>query len=607
MNVLGLSAHFHDASAALLVDGKVVAAAAEERFSRQRHDANFPRYAIDFCLKRAALEAGQLDAVVFYEEPHVKFTRVLASTIGGFPWSRKAFVGAMKGWLSNKLFIRDEISRGLDIHPRIVRFVPHHQSHATHAFLSSPFDEAAIMTVDAVGEWTTTSLAVGRRGESSPVKMLDQIQYPSSLGLVYAAFTAFLGFRPNCDECSTMAVSTFGRPTWVDKVREVVKLHRDGTYEVDRRYFDFLATDRPPFTRRFLKLFGEPARPGDLACLDSLAAVPASLPEPTRRLADIAASVQLVLEEALLGLARRLHEQTGLKKLCLAGGVALNCVANRRLLRDGPFESIYIPPDPGDGGGAMGAAMVAAAELEPEATHVGQGGDTPYLGQSYDSDPFRAMLDELDPEVWERRGPGVTTKRTPSKVTVTTLAGEANVTERAVDLLSRERIVGWVQGRFETGPRALGNRSLLAAPGSLDTARRMSQTVKRRAPYRPYAFAIASEAAAGILELPEGDQTMPRWMQVVTPVREDTLADVRGATHCDGTTRPQVCSAADNPRFHALLTAYGQAKGPPALLNTSLNERGLPMAASPVEALAMFARTEMDALIVDNTLIEKVW
>lgn len=607
MNVLGLSAHFHDATASLVIDGRIQAAAAEERFSRQKHDSNLPHHATAFCLEHAGIQAGDLDAIVFYEQPSVKFTRVLASTLGAFPRSRGSFVGAMKGWLTQKLFIRNEISRALDIHPRTVHFVPHHTSHASHAFLTSPFEEAAILCVDAVGEWVCTSISRGRRGQA--VEQLETFEYPHSLGLLYAAFTGFLGLRPNSEECSTMALAAFGKPTRVAEMKELLRLHDDGTYELATGYFDFLATSGHPFTSRLTAAFGEPAEAGLLAeHFDAFTTPTAPAPERVQRYADIAASVQVVLEEALLGLARRARAKTGCENLCFAGGVALNCVANRRLQREAPFERLFIPHDPGDGGAANGAALGWASD-QGQAISPGAGADTPYLGRAYDPGPVLDMIGRLDDEIWERTGPGSTATRVPAAVEVERFDGDdEGLYTRVADLLQDGCIVGWVSGRFENGPRALGNRSLLADPASLDTARRMSRRVKLRAPFRPYSFAVSTEDSERALSLTDADDPSTlRWMQMVADVHPDAREALRAGLHVDGTTRPQVCRAEDNPRFHALLQTFGQARGIGAILNTSLNERGSPMVASPTEALAMFARTDMDALALDGAIIRKRW
>lgn len=609
MITVGVSAWFHDAAAAVVVDGKLVAAAAEERFSRQKHDPAFPQHAVTRCLSQVGLSMDDVDRVMFYEEPHTKFTRVLASTVAGFPLSIRPFVGAMKEWIGGKLFARNEISRILDIHPRRIGFANHHQSHAAHALLTSPYEDAAVLCVDAVGEWACTSIWNLNRQDTNPTP-LDVIDYPHSLGLVFASFTAWLGLTPNSDEASTMALAAFGTPKFEEEIRQIVRLSGDGLYEVDQSYFDFLS-NKLPVSGKFLDRFGPPAERGRLNAFDCFSgADPArspTVPDALQHYADVAASIQKVTEDTLLGLARRAHEQTGSKRLCLAGGVALNCVAVARLVAEGPFESVYVPPDPGDAGGAVGAALLGARALGDQVP-IHAGFSTPYLGTDCNMSGFVDMIGAITPHTWTETASNIPAERHPVGVDVVEISDEQALCDRVVDLLQSGARVGWVQGRFEGGPRALGNRSLLFDPRSLDTARETSKRIKLRAPYRPYAFSVAESGAAGVLE---GDLTrspeLLRRMQTIAKVREDAVDSVRGAVHVDGTTRPQICTEQDNPRFHRLLQTWGQATGSPCLLNTSLNERGIPMVASPVEALAMFTRTDMDALVVDHAVIVKRW
>lgn len=599
MNVLGLSAHFHDAAAALIVDGQLVAAAAEERFSRLRHDASFPKHAARFCLEQAGLTAHDLDSVVFYEEPHQKFTRVLATTLGGFPRTLGPFVGAMKGWLSHKLFVRGGISKALDVHPDLVHMVPHHLSHAAAAFAAAGVDEAAVLVVDAVGEWACTTLGRARRGEG--VTVSETVDYPHSIGLFYAAMTAFLGFRPNADECTTMALAAFGRPVRRDAVAKVLRLEADGAYSLDAGYFDFLQSGERLFTPRFRALFGPPAPEGCFRDLDAMAGGPLS-PE-AQAYADLAASVQAHLEDAVLGLARRLHARTPCDTLVFAGGVALNCVANGRLAAEGPFARVVVPLDPGDGGGAVGAALLGA---DPRFERASSASATPFLGAPARGDLLDDMLPHLEAHAWHG-GAGTLATRSPRAVRWQRHDGDAPLLDDVVGRLVAGQAVGWVQGRFELGPRALGARSLLLAPGRVDRARHVSKTIKRRASLRPYALSCTAEARDAVFAAPPAP-SLERWMQTAAPLRPDALEGLRAGAHVDGTTRPQVVHAAELPRFHALLQAFGAATGgPAALLNTSLNERGEPIVGSAVEALALLARTDLDALVVDDLVIWKEW
>lgn len=604
--VLGISAYFHDSSAALVTGGELVAAA-EERFTRMKHDSNFPHYAIQFCLEQAGIEAQDLDAVVFYEEPHLKFTRVLSSTIAGFPRSRPYFVSAVKQWLGGKLWTHNEISAALDVHPDKVRFVPHHESHVVQAFGASPFEEAAVLTMDAVGEWTCTAISRASRQNGITVETLESVPYPHSLGLVYAAFSAFLGFRPNDGEASTMALAAFGQPRYEAEVRKILRIEPDGTYTIQDRLFNFLSSDTELFTEEFIRIFGQPRdyrKPLPFDSLDDHFGSRQATADD-QRFADIAASVQRVLEEAVLALADRAYRLTGLDKLCLAGGVALNAVANTRVLEQSRFREVFIPSDPGDGGAAAGAALA-------EYYRQSQGNSrrvswTPFVGKSFDSDgeSLRTIIEEVDPEDWSEYLMEGCSGITREELEWQELGSFDEVAETVADELAAGRIVGWVQGRFEIGPRALGNRSLLVDPQNLDAVRRLSAKVKSRAAFRPYALSIREEDVAQVFDFDGPIPNCARWMQMVKRARPEVESKVRGALHCDKTSRLQVCSAADNPRFHRLLTAFGARRGLGALLNTSFNDSGYPIVSSPSEALLMFARTDMDTLVAHQLVIRK--
>jgi carbamoyltransferase len=609
MNVLGISAFYHDSSAALISDGKIVAAAAEERFTRQKHDPNYPRFSIDFCLKEVGLAAQELDRIVFYEDPYIKFTRVLASSLAPFPFSRSAFVRSMRTWLGEKLWVKNQISKNLDVHPDKIAFIPHHLSHAAQAFIGSSFEEAAILTVDAVGEWSSTSLYSASWDGGLKFKEIEVIPYPHSLGLAYSVFTAFIGFRPMDGECSTMALASFGKPIYADQVRKILRVQKDGSYDLDQSYFNFNQFSSVPYSKKFLKVFGEPRRYKDKLPFNTLSENGNAGSEASadhQRYADIAASVQLVLEEALLGLIGKLHKATGLKNLCMAGGVALNCVANTRILKESPFENLFVPPDPGDGGGALGAASYysftedGASRFDPNLCL------TPFLGKEYDEDRDTKMLEHVDTDEWiNYRAEGAAQGR-GMRLNITHHRDFDDLIPGVVDDIKAGHVVGWVQGRFENGPRALGNRSLLIDPGRLDIARKMSLTVKARAPFRPYALSITGEAASKVLDLDGQVPSTAKWMQMVSKVKDDAIPSVRAALHVDSSTRPQVCNRNENPRYHKLLTAYGESTGLPALLNTSFNESGYPLVSSPVEAMLVFARTNMDTLVINNSVVRKV-
>ncbi|MBI3298190.1 MAG: carbamoyl transferase [Elusimicrobia bacterium] len=602
---LGLSYGFHDASAALVVDGVLVAAAAEERFSRQKHDPNFPALSVRWCLEKAGVAASELDAIVYHEDPAATFTRVLASSLAGFPDTRREFVAGLKVWLGKKLWVRNDISKRLDVHPDLVRTLRHHQTHAAQAFLGSPFSEAAVLSVDSVGEWETAAITHATyEGGRPALKPLARAEFPDSLGLVYSTFTAFLGFVPMDGECSTMALAAFGRPVFADEVRKMVRLDPEGLIRVDQDYFNFRNFYADPFTPRFLAaLGGKPRSFKDRLPFDCLADGPSEAPADMNFYADVAASIQLVFEELMVGLAKRAHESAGSANLCLAGGGALNCVANASLLKQPWIERLYVPPDPGDGGASVGAALYGDA-LQGGRT-PGKVGYGPYTGAAFDETRDAALLPHAKPGRYRRFAVRGWQPRPGETWTSERPADFGAVIEEAAAAIADGKIVGWCQGAAESGPRALGNRSILIRPDRLETARRLSTQVKLREPYRPYALSIAEEEAGKVLSLTKAVQTPHRWMQLSAPVRPEAQASVRAAMHVDGTTRPQVCSREDNERYHSLLKAVGRRTGLSAVLNTSFNESGYPIVGTPLEALAMYARTAMDLLVYNGLVVRK--
>lgn len=601
--VLGVSYGYHDASACLVVGGEVIGAAAEERFTRQKHDANFPKFAVDHLLTKAGLTVDELDYVVFHEDPHTKFSRVLTSSLAPFPRSRREFVSSVKAWLGKKLWSLPDISARLQVHPDKVRYLGHHFSHSVQAFMGSGFDEAAILVVDAVGDWSCTAMFKGSWQDGKPViERITEVAYPHSIGLVYSAFTGYLGFNPNDGECSTMALSAYGVPRYADKIREIVgEVEGDG-YRVDQSYFHFADFYNGAVTKRFIEEFGEGRDSRHKLPFSSLGDGKAPTADE-QRWVDIACSLQVVTEERVVQLAKRLGETTGLSKLCYAGGVSLNCVANFRLSCDGPFDEIYIPPDPGDGGTCIGTALyVSALEGQSEPATLGYG---PYVGIDYDETPDLPMIESLDPDHFipylkrgVRQEPGL-------RWCHQTFATDAELCEHVAERLAGREIVGWYQGAFEIGPRALGNRSILIRSDDLDLARRVSSLVKDRAAFRPYAFSVAADRAGDVLDATPAQLAQNRWMQYAVPVKDEMHEQVRGALHVDGTTRPQVCHPEDNPLYHRLLQAFGAHFGIPLILNTSFNPSGYPIVATPVEAMAMFARTDMDALALNRTVVWK--
>ena len=590
MRVLGISCYFHDASACLLEDGKLIAAAEEERFTRIKHDPSFPTHAIRFCLEQGGIEGPELDYVVFFEKPFVKFERLMMTAVSGFPKTYMQFVHGMRSWLFDKLWIRSRIESALGIDKNRILFSDHHVSHAASAYFCSPFDRAATLTFDGVGEWATATIGIGE-GHSLSVKR--EMRFPHSLGLLYSAFTAFLGFEVNEGEYKVMGMAPYGTPRYADRIWEIVRQHEDGSVWTDHRYFSFHHSTHRSFTSRFEKLFGEPRDPsvpfftGDTGWPSYYGDMPTNHQDLLRynqHYADTAASIQLVTEELVLKLAVEAHRETGLTKLCMAGGVALNAVANGRVLNETPFEEVYIQPSAGDGGGSLGAALYA--------WHCALGNserfvmDHAYWGREYDRDSIRAAV--------ERSG-----------YRWTQFEDEHALIDATVDRIVDGEVVGWFQGRFEWGPRALGNRSILADPRRAGMKDIVNGKVKFREPFRPFAPSVLAEAASEYFRLPNEAGGMPeRFMLVVAPI-EDSKRDTIPAVDHMGTARPQTVYKETNPRYYELVRRFGEATGEPVLLNTSFNVRGDPIVASPEDALDTFHQSGLDALVAGDFLIEK--
>src|SRR5947207_1945584 len=547
MDILGISCYFHDAAAALLRDGRLVAAAEEERFTRKKHDYAFPQRAIDFCLRLGGIRGTDLDYVVFFEKPFVKFERLLLSSLQTFPRSHRVFREAMITWLGDKLWIKHLIQKRLGIAPSRILFSEHHLSHAASAYFCSGFDAAAVLTVDGVGEWTTASLGLGRGSE---LRLLKEIRFPHSLGLLYSAFTAFLGFEVNEGEYKVMGMAPFGSPRYVDKVWKVIRLHPDGSFELDMDYFSFHRSTDKTYTRRFETLFGAPRDPRT-NFFTSASGHPAYFGERPRNFgelarqnqhyADIAASIQVVTEEVLLTMARAAHRETGLTRLCLAGGVALNSVANGRILQETPFDALYVQPAAGDGGAAVGAALYAYHAL---------------LGKP------RAFV--MEHAAWgEAHGPDVTERfLRDNGIPFERFDEEDRLLERAVQSLASGHVVGWSQGRFEWGPRALGQRSILADPRRADMKDIVNTKIKFREPFRPFAPSVLAERASQYFALPEAAQHYPaRFMLYVVDVKREHHATLPAITHVDGTGRLQTVREETNGRHYRPHLAFVPAPG----------------------------------------------
>jgi len=574
MKILGISAHYHDSAAALVVDGVPVAAVQEERLSRRKNDAGFPLNAVEWCLDHAKLDPGDLDAVVFYERSMLKFARILTCTLRAFPQSWRSFPHAMKNSLGEKVWVRGLIASHLGVDRRKILFTGHHEAHAAAAFLASPSPRAAILTADGVGEWATLTAGTGARGEKTTISLLREVRFPHSLGMLYSTFTAYLGFAVNEDEYKVMGLAAYGRPTMVDQVRKVIRRTPDGAFAIVPEYFEYQTTAARSYSSSFVDLFGPPRpsyEPIDVATAEG------------RRFADIAASVQRVLEDTLVDIARALQQETKLPDLCFGGGVALNGLANARILAESGFERVFVPPAPGDAGCALGAALYADRVYfnNPDRDIP----DHPFWGPAVDAAHLARAAREDDQHVDE--------------------LDDAALVERVADDLAANRIVGWMDGASEYGPRALGHRSLLAAPHATAMRDRLNRDIKHREEFRPFAPVVTAEAADRYFDLPAGGARLARFMSGVFPVRPEWRAGLAAVTHRDGSARVQVLERSMAPRLHALLEAYGRRSGIPVLLNTSFNVAGEPIVNTALEGYSTFRRCGIDALVAGPAIVTK--
>ena len=576
MNILGVSAHYHDSAAALVIDGQPFCAVQEERLSRHKGDAAFPMLAIEWCLEHAGLEPEALDAVVFYERPMLKFDRILTCALRAFPHSWGTFPKAMKNTLGEKVWMRGIISSRLGVPGRKVLFTEHHQSHAAATFLTAPTSRAAILTADGVGEWATLSVGRGEQNTNggTEINLLREIRFPHSLGMLYSTFTAYLGFRVNEGEYKVMGLAAYGRPTMTDKVHQLIQRTSDGAFSLNLDYFEYHTTARRSYSDRFIELFGpprDPYAPIDLETADG------------SRFADCAASVQQVLGDTLVEMTQALHQETALPDLCLGGGVALNGVANARILAESGFERLFVPPAPGDAGCALGAALYA------DRIHFGNPHrdmpDHPFWGPSIDGEELARLaredghpVDQLDDDL---------------------------LIDQIADDLAAGRIVGWMDGALEFGPRALGHRSILAAPHAIEIRDQLNREIKFREEFRPFAPVAPVEAADKYFELPQGGARLSRFMSGVFPVRPEWRSRLQAITHIDGTARLQALERDMSPRLYSLLEAYGQRTGIPVLLNTSFNLAGEPIVNRVAEGYSTFLRCGIDVLVADRTRVTK--
>lgn len=594
-NILGVSAYYHDSAAALLRDGEILAAAQEERFTRKKHDSRFPENAVKYCLQEAGLDIADLDSVVFYDKPLVKFERLMETYLSYAPSGLRSFIAAMPVWLKEKLYLKNTLKTELcelggikksDL-PDLL-FAEHHQSHAASAFYFSPFSSAVVMCLDGVGEWATTSVW---HGDGEKLEPLWEIDFPHSLGLLYSAFTYFTGFRVNSGEYKLMGLAPYGDPKYVDLIFDkILDLKEDGTFRLDMQYFNY-CTGLTMTNEKFDALFGGPPRQAETPV--------------TQREMDIAASIQKVTEEVVLRLARTIHEETGEQNLCLAGGVALNCVANGRIIREGPFRNVWIQPAAGDAGGALGAAAIAWYDREDSKRYVNGGHEDfmkgSYLGPRFDRNRIARTLDRLGAKYVE--------------------LGDDSLMERLAEILDTENVVGWFQGRMEFGPRALGGRSIIGDPRSAKMQSVMNLKIKYRESFRPFAPSVLAERVSDYFE----HSSSSPYMLVVAPVRNEKRipmsedqenlfgidklnvkrSELPAITHVDYSARVQTVHENTNPRYHKLLKAFEQRTGCGVLVNTSFNVRGEPIVCTPEDAYRCFMRTEMDYLVIENFLLFK--
>jgi len=591
MHILGVSCYYHDAAAALLHDGQLVAAAEEERFSRIKHDFGFPSKAIEFCLREGKISGSDLDYVVFFERPFRKLDRILASVLQTYPQSWKVFRESMIGWMLDKLWVAGTLQSELGVRRDRILFSDHHLSHASSAFLCSPFQEAAILTVDGVGEWMTAASGIGR---DTDIQLTKTLEFPHSIGLLYSTFTAFLGFEVNEGEYKVMGMAPYGTPRYVDKVWKLVQQNDDGSFSLDMDYFCFQHSTDRMYNHRFVQLFGEP-RPVNMPFFTESTGYPRYFGERpadyatqcrvNEHYADIAASIQRVTEELLIGMAKNLQKETGLKKLCIAGGVGLNSVANTRILRESGFDELFIQPAAGDSGGALGAALWGYHSVlgKPRAFRM----EHAYWGQEFNASEIRSFLERENISHYEAKNTD-------------------EMLDRVTQYLTEAKVVGWFQERFEWGPRALGSRSILADPRNPAMKDIVNSKIKFREPYRPFAPSVAAECANTYFELGDAAQQYPaRYMLYVTPVRPEHHATLPATTHVDGTARVQTVYREHSPLYYGLIERFGQATGVPVVLNTSFNLRGEPIVTTPENAFSTFSRSEMDCLVLGNFLVEK--
>lgn len=565
MVVLGISCFYHDAAACILRNGKILAAAAEERFTRKKHDNDFPKNAINFCINYLGIAANEIDIVAFYEKPIIKYERILNQHLQHFPKSRRVFTDTMGSWLTKKLQIKKTLADELRYYGKVV-FIPHHLSHAASAYYLSGFKKSAIVTLDGVGEWATTTVG---EGKNTKIRIDKEIQFPHSLGLFYSTVTAYLGFKVNNDEYKVMGLAAYGNPKrFMPKMEKLIQMFSDGSYALNMEFFDYTWADRMP-SKKMEILFGYPIRKPETKIY--------------KHHKDIAASLQEKLEQVVFLLLKKAHNQYKTTNLCLAGGVALNSVMNGKIVKSTPFKNVYIPPDPGDGGGAMGAALYV---------HFRQSNNNPNkyffpsLGPEYDWYEIEKVL-----------------KKYHLKYTLFT--DKKKLIKEVVNLLIRQKVIGWFQGRMEWGPRALGNRSILASAAKEEMRDIINKKVKKREMFRPFAPVILEEHVNKYFEADSQPLHLGKYMLLVLPYKEIGKKEAPATVHVDGTGRLQTIARQDNPLYYDLIKAYMKKASSPIIVNTSFNIRGKPIVCTPEEAVKCFLDTGIDVLAIDQFVVEK--
>lgn len=593
MKILGLSFFYHDAAAVLLVDGRPVAMTEEERFSRKKHDYGFPSLAIEFALREGGISAQDLDYVVFYERPFVKLDRIFKTAFATFPWTPFVFVKAIKSLFLSKIWIRALIAKELGIDPEKILFTEHHLSHAAASFFPSPYDKAAIVTIDGVGEWACTTIGIG---DGSSIKITKEINFPHSIGLLYSAFTAFLGFEVNEGEYKVMGMAPYGTPKYVDKVKSLITFFDDGSFALNLEYFSFYRSSTSTYSSKFVELFGKPRDPKskfftrDSGWPSYFGDKPEGeefekLADEQEYYADIASSLQKVTEEAIVRIAKEAHRVTGSRNLCIGGGVALNSVANWKVLQETPFTDIFIQPAAGDSGGALGAALSVyhTALKKPREFRMRHA----YYGKAYTKSEIEEFLHRK----------GLSAEYVPD---------EDELVRKVVREILAGKVIGWFHGKFEWGPRALGSRSILADPRRTDMKDIVNTKIKFREPYRPFAPSVLSEHAGEFFEISDVPRHFPaRFMLYVVNVRPEKRQVIPAITHVDGTGRLQTVFRQESPRYWKLINAFYEETGVPLLLNTSFNLRGEPIVNTPENAYNTFSASGMDVLVLENHIVTK--